>query len=215
MTELSLGLSDKYDGLRRQTINLLAKSKLGKEEKVLKTIEAIAANDKDKKTKAAALRFLAATKDVKYEALFNKSVGDSSYSVAGAALEGLSTLEPAKSYELAKKYSTDAKGALGEVVSSILVANGTEADFDFIAERYKNAPPGQEKLEMTDAFCDYLLKVADVNKLKKGIDYVIEFRGFIPEQYKNFTDPAFKAGLGKIAKAKPGEVANYIEKVFK
>ena len=215
MTELSLGLDDKYEGLRRQTINQLAKSKLAKDAKVLTSIESIAGTDKDKKTKAAALSFLAAKKDVKYLSLFNKAVGDSSYSVSGAALEGLSTLEPTKSIELAKKYKSDAKGALGEVVSSILVANGTEADFDFIAERYENAPPGQEKLEMTEAFCDYLLKVSDVSKVKKGIDYIIEFRGFIPEEYKNFTDPAFKAGLGKIAKAKTGEVADYIEKVFK
>jgi len=212
---LSLGLDDKYEGLRRQTINQLAKSKLAKDAKVLTSIESIAGTDEDKKTKAAALSFLAAKKDVKYLSLFNKAVGDSSYSVSGAALEGLSTLEPTKSIELAKKYKSDAKGALGEVVSSILVANGTEADFDFIAERYENAPPGQEKLEMTEAFCDYLLKVSDVSKVKKGIDYIIEFRGFIPEEYKNFTDPAFKSGLGKIAKAKPGEVADYIEKVFK
>jgi aminopeptidase N len=215
MTELLLGLNDKYDGLRRQTINLLAKSKLGKDEKVLSSIEVMAGSEKDKKTKAAALRFLAATKDAKYQSIFNKSVGDSSYSVAGAALEGLSTLEPTKSYELAKKYSLDAKGALGEIVGSILVANGTEADFDFIAGRYNEAPPSQEKLELTDAFCDYLLKVNEVNKVKKGIDYIIKFRSFIPEQYKGFTDPSFKAGLGKLAKAKPGEVAEYIERVFK
>jgi len=62
---------------------------------------------------------------------------------------------------------------LGEVVSSILVANGTEADFDFIAERYENASPGQEKLEMTEAFSDYLLKVSDASKVKKGIDDII------------------------------------------
>jgi aminopeptidase N len=215
MEELSLGLNDKWAGLRRQTINQFTKSKFGKDAKIIASIETIANSDKDKKTQAAALSFLAATKDAKYQSLFNKFVGDSSYSVAGAALEGLSALEPTKSYDLAKKYSSDAKGALGEVVSSILVANGTEADFDFIAERYDDAPPGQDKLEMTEAFCDYLLKVNDVNKVKKGIDHIIKFRGFIPEQYKGFTDPSFKAGLGKISKAKPGEVAEYIEKVFK
>ena len=59
------------------------------------------------------------------------------------------------------------------------------------------------------------LKLNDVAKIKKGVDYIIKFRGFIPEQYRAFTDPAFKAGLDKISKAKPGEVADYIKSVFK
>ncbi|MBC7887704.1 MAG: M1 family metallopeptidase [Ferruginibacter sp.] len=215
MEELSLGIQDKYAGLRKLSIDRLALSKFAKDEKVVVAIESIAGIEKDKKTRAAALKFLAATKDRKYQSLYNKYVGDSSYSVAGAALEALSALEPARSYELAKKYSTDAKGALGEVVSTNLIANGTEADFDFIAAKYNEAPPSQEKIEMTDAFCDYLLKINDVAKLKKGIGYIMKFRGFIPEQYRSFTDPAFKVGLDKVAKAKPGEVAEYIKTVFK
>ncbi len=214
MAELSLGLNDKFSGLRTLTIDRLSKLKLAEDPKVITAIESIANSEKNKKTKAAALRFLAVTKDVKYQSLFNKFVGDSSYTVAAAALEGLSATEPAKSYELAKIYSGDAKGALGEVISSILIENGTEADFDFIANQYNEAPPGQEKIAMTDAFCDYLAKLNDVTKIKKGIDYIIKFRGYIPEQFKSYTDPAFKAGLNKISRAKPGEAAEYIRKVF-
>ncbi len=215
MEEISLGLKDKYEGLRRLSIDRLSKSKFATNAKVLGTIELIAGAEKDNRTRAAALKFLAATKDAKYQSLYNKFVNDSSYSVAGAALEGLSALAPAKSYELAKKFSADAKGELGEVVSTTLIANGTEADFEFIAERYNAAPPSQDKLEMTGAFADYLLLVNDVAKVKKGIDHIIKFRGFIPEQFKSFTDPAFKAGLDKLSKAKPGVVADYIKQVFK
>ncbi|MEO5893348.1 MAG: M1 family metallopeptidase [Ferruginibacter sp.] len=215
MSELLLGVSDKYAGLRRLSIDRLAKSKFATDPKVLSEIETIAGSDKDKKTRASAITFLAQTKDAKYESLFNKFVSDSSYSVAGAALEGLSALAPAKSYELAKKYSLDAKGLLGDVISSTLTTNGTEADFDFLANRYNEAPPSQEKIESTIAFCDYLVKVSDVAKIKKGIDYIITFRGFIPEQFRSFTDVAFKAGLDKVAKAKQGEVAEYIKRVFK
>ncbi|MEO6732590.1 MAG: M1 family metallopeptidase [Ferruginibacter sp.] len=215
MAELSLGLQDKYAGLRNLSIDGLFKSKLASDAKVVSAIENIAGVEKDKKTKAAALRFLAATKDAKYQPLFTRYVSDSSYSVAGAALEGLTSLEPAKSYTLAKQYSTDAKGALGDVISSTLIANGTEADFDFIAARYNEAPPSEDKLAMTEAFSSYLLKVNDMQKLKKGIDYIVKFRGLIPEQYRSFTDPMFKAGLDKISNAKPGEVSEYIKRVFK
>ena len=215
MKEISLGLKDKYAGLRRQALGVLGKSKLATDAAIIAAVENIANTEKDKKTKAAAISFLAATKDVKYQPLFAKFVNDSSYSVSGAALEGLSELEPAKSYDLAKKYSTDAKGELGDVVSGILVANGTEADFDFIAQRYNEAPPSQEKLQMTDAFCDYLVKVKDAARVKKGIEFILKFRGFIPETYQSFTDPMFKKSLGKVAQAKPGEIAEYIEQAFK
>ena len=47
---------------------------------------------------------------------------------------------PPMLYSLAKKYSADAKGTLGEVVNKIIIDNGTEADFDFIATRYEEAP---------------------------------------------------------------------------
>ena len=215
MQELQLGLNDVYAGLRKLSINELAKSKFAKDKKILSEIELIANNEKNKKTKAAALFFLANTKDPQYQPIYNKLLEDSSYSVAGAALEGLSSLLPEQSYQLAKKYSSDAKGILGEVVSAILIANGTEDDFTFIADRYNDAPPSQDKLQMTGAFCDYLVKVADVKKVKQGIDYIIEFRGLIPEQYRSFTDASFKAGLDKISKAKPGVVAEYITQVFK
>jgi aminopeptidase N len=135
--------------------------------------------------------------------------------VAGAALKGLSLLTPTKAYEIAKKYSSDAKDLLGEVVSDILIEYGTENDFDFIAKLYNDAPPSQEKLQMTDGFCDYLAKMSDTKKIKKGIDYIIEFRNFIPEQYRTFLDTTFKAALEKVSKSKPSEVADYIEKVFK
>lgn len=213
--ELQLGLKDAHAGLREFSINELAKSKFAQDPKNVSEIALIANNEKAKKTKAAALLFLANTLDPQYLPIYNKLITDSSYSVAGAALEGLSSLAPSKAYEIAKQYTSDAKGLLGEVVNAILLANGTEEDFTFISERYRDAPPSQDKLQMTISFCDYLVKVTDVNKVKQGIDHIIAFRNFIPEQYRNFTDASFKPGLEKISKAKPGEIAEYIEQVFK
>ena len=215
MAELALGLQDKYEGLRRMTIDRLGKSKLAKEADVLASIEKIANTDKDKRTQAAAIRFLAKTADAKYEALYNKFIADSSYSVAGASLEGLEKLAPAKAYDLAKKYSKDAKGTLGEVVSRIIIANGAEADFDIIAAQYNDAPPSQEKVSATTKFCSYLEKLNDVAKIKKGIDAVIKFRNMIPEQYRSYVDPSFKTAFDKISKAKGAEIADYISSVFK
>ena len=210
MPELMTGLTDKYAPLRRNTITKLSTSKLKTDTKVIQAIENIANTDKDKKTKAAAISFLAKTNDVKYRSLYEKNINDSSYSVAGAALEGLLGLEPAKAYDLAKKYSVDAKGDLGDVVGEIIMSQGTEADFDMIASRFDKMPLSEEKVYATATFAGYLEKVGNIANVKKGIDMIIKFRNLVPEQFRGFVDPTIKGGLNKLGKAKGKEIEDYI-----
>ncbi|MEO7767260.1 MAG: hypothetical protein ABIS01_07530, partial [Ferruginibacter sp.] len=115
----------------------------------------------------------------------------------------------------AKKFSIDAKGALGNVVNNILIENGTEIDFDFIADRYNMAPISQEKIEMTGGFIEYLAKLNDVDKIKKGIDYVMQTRILVPEQYRGFIDGSLKNSFNKLSKVRGKEIENYIKDSFK
>jgi len=215
MPELALGLTDKFAPLRISTITKLEASKIAEDAKVIEGIEKIANTDNDRKTKAAAIAYLAKTSNIKYKPLFEKNINDSSYSVAGAALEGLVGLEPARGYELAKKYSIDAKGDLGAVVNDIIIKEGTEADFDFIANRFDKMPLSQEKLEAATGFAGYLEKVQNITNVKKGIDLIIKFRNAVPEQFRSFVDPMFKSGLNKLGKAKGKEITDYIDSNFK
>ncbi len=215
MPEIAKGLHDKYYKLRVSTIQKLASSPYKADPVVLGDIEEMAKKDNNKKVRAAAINFLVKNADAKYLPIYQSAASDSSYSVAGAAFKGLSKLDSSNAYNLAKKYSADAKGALGNEVNNILLSQGTEADFDFIANSYNNAPPSQEKVSMSDKFADYLLKVNDVTKLKTGIDYLMNFRNLIPEQYRPYVDPTFKANFDKISKAKGSEIENYIKSVFK
>ncbi|MFZ1371212.1 MAG: hypothetical protein WAR78_12565, partial [Ferruginibacter sp.] len=162
-----------------------------------------------------AISYLAKTSNAKYRALYDKNINDSSYSVAGASLEGIIGLEPGKAYELAKKYSKDAKGTLGDVVNEVIIRDGTEADFDFVAGRYDQMPLSQEKLTATATFSGYLEKVQNMANVKKGIDLIIKFRNKVPEQFRSFVDPMFKSGLNKLGKAKGKEIEDYIEQGFK
>jgi aminopeptidase N len=210
MAELTNGLTDKFAPLRRSTIGKLETSKIAEDAKVIEGIEKIANTDKDRRTKAAAISYLAKTSNPKYKALYEKNINDSSYSVAGAALEGLVGLDPAKSYELAKKYSADAKGAIGDIVNEAIMKEGTEADFDFIAKRFDDMPLSQEKLGATTAFSSYLEKVQNLSNVKKGIDFIIKFRNAIPDQFRSFVDPMIMGGLTKLGKAKGKEIEDYI-----
>jgi aminopeptidase N len=213
--ELSLGLQDKYAPLKEYTINKLAAGKLAKDVDVIKAMEEVAAKEKNKKTKAAAIGFLAATGDSKYLSVFKANVNDSSYSVSGAALGGLATLEPANAYTLAKKYRTDAKGDLNAAINDIIMSNGTESDFDLVANSFDKAPLSQEKVGASATFAAYLEKVQSIANVKKGIDMIINFRNMIPEQYRGFTDPTIKGGLDKLGKAKGAEIADYIKGLWK
>ncbi|HEX2684917.1 MAG TPA: hypothetical protein VHL77_13320, partial [Ferruginibacter sp.] len=211
MPELAIGLTDKYAPLRRSTITKLEASKtLAEDPKVIESIERIANTEKDRRTKAAAIAYLAKTSNAKYRSLYEKNINDSSYSVAGAAMEGLVGLDPSKAYELAKKYSKDAKGDLGAIVNETIIKSGTEADFDFIANRYDDMPLSEEKLGGTTAFASYLEKVQTIANVKKGIDMIIKFRNAIPEQFRNFTDPMIVGALNKLGKAKGKEIEDYI-----
>ncbi len=215
MEELTLGLKDAYPGLRRMTIDRLGKSKFAKDAAVIESIEKIAHTDKDRKTKAAAIRFLAKLADAKYEPLFKQAISDSSYSVAGAGLDGLEKLAPEKAYDLAKTYSKDAKGALGEAVNRIIISKGSEADFDFIKNRFDEEPVSQEKLTSVGQFAGFLGKISDPARIKSGVDAILRFRNAIPEQFREYTDPMFKNSLDKLGKAKGSEIEEYIKAQFK
>lgn len=219
MSDLAKGLNDTYYGLRLFTLEAMDQNTSYSVPAVLNVIEQIADKDPNKKVQAKALGILAKTGDKKYEPLFSKYINDSSYSVSGAALEGLTKVEPGEAYTLAKKYSNDAKGKLGAVVTKIIMENASEDDFNFILDNFKNAPLTQTKVEETIAFGNYLAKVKNADNVKKGVDEILKFRNKIPEQYRKYVDPAFKQAFSKISNAKKAEgnteLANYIDGLLK
>ena len=215
LAQLKEGLNDNFYKLRISTIQKLSNSSLKSDESVLSSIENLAKNDKNRKAKAAAINFLVKNGDKKYLPIFQSSVSDSSYAVAGAAFKGLAAQDADASYELAKKYSNDAKSALGEEVIKILISKGKEEDFDFIARAFADAPLTQEKFQMTDKFAEFLAKINNLSNVKKGIDYILDLRNQIPASYRTYTDAGFKKNFEKISKAKGKEIEDYINQQFK
>ncbi|QEC67042.1 M1 family metallopeptidase [Panacibacter ginsenosidivorans] len=216
MQEITLGLKDKFAGLRSYTLDLIGEdSALLSNESTIETIEMMAKTDSDRKTKAKALEVLATTGNAKYKPLFAQYINDSSYSIAGAALMGLNNLDGANALALAKKMAPDAKGKLDDAIAAVIMQNGTEADFDFLEDRYVNLPLSETKVSATLAFCDYLTKLSDTAKIKSGIDKVVAFRNEIPEAYRAFIDPAIKNALQNVAAAKGPEIGNYISNALK
>ena len=219
LSQLAYGLNDKYSGLRLFTLEKLDQSKGYSVPSVLNVIEQIASKDPDKLVQAKALEILVKVNDKKYEPLFTKFVNDSSYSVAGAALDGLIKLEPAQAYSLAKKYSNDTRGKLGMVVSKVIMANATDEDFDFLLEQFKNSPLSETKIPAAMAVANYLTKVKNPDQVKQGVEEIMKLRNQIPEKYRGFIDPAFKQAFSKLSTTKKAEgnieLSNYIDSLLK
>jgi aminopeptidase N len=219
LSNLALGLNDKYHGLRLYTLEQIDKTNGYTVPAVLNVVEQIADKDPNKLVQAKALEILVKLNDKKYQPLFTKYVNDSSYSVSGAALDGLNKLDPSQAYTLAKKYSADAKGKLGVVVMKTLIANATEEDFNLIYDNYRNSPLSQSKMQETMSFANYLAKVKNADNVRKGIDEIMKLRSQIPERYRKYVDPGFKQAFSKITTAKRSEgnteLADYIDNLLK
>jgi aminopeptidase N len=219
LSSLALGLNDPYAGLRLLTLERIEAGKGYSVPSVLTVIEQMAKKDPDKKVQAKAIEILAKLDDKKYQSLFEKYVTDSSYTVAGASLKGLIYLEPNQAYTLAKKYSKDAMGSLGEAVMQAISKNASPDDFDFLLDHFKNEPLSQEKVTASFVFANYLKAVTDPVKARKGVDEIMKFRNQIPEQYWRFMDPPYKQAFNKISAAQRAsgntELATYIDGLLK
>jgi aminopeptidase N len=215
MPEIAKGLYDKFAPIRIFTIQKIGATPYKNDAVVLEQIATMAQKETNKLVKAAAINYLVKDADKKYLPIFEASVSDSSYSVAGAALKGLATLDPDNAYSLAKKYSSDAKDALGVAVNSILLKGGKEEDFDLIADFYNNNTNIRDKVASTNDFAKYLAGLNDISKVKKGVDYIINMKNLIPARYQRFIDATLKSSFDTIIKAKGKEMEAYINDAIK
>ncbi|MBL7727714.1 MAG: M1 family metallopeptidase [Dinghuibacter sp.] len=211
---LKKALNDRYHGLRLLALEQLPE--MLREPQVKSSLESsirqIARTDAKKKVKAKAIELLGLYGNNTDMPLFEQSVKDSSYSVAGAALTALAVLDINKALTLARQQTNDARGALGVAVGSLIMLNGSEDDFNFIYNNYKNMPPSQEKFDAVEGFTDFLVKMNNTDNIKKGIDAILSFRKLIPEQFRPMLEGEFKRQLNKVGKAKGADIQDYIKK---
>lgn len=198
---MKLALKDKFYALRTYTI---ARLNL-KDPDVAKAVEPVimdlAENDKKTLVRASAIGVLAMFGEDKYKTIFQKGITDSSYSVAGASLEGLMATDSVAALAAAKKMSSQKlKGKLTEAVTKVLISSGDESGFDMIANTFDEMPVGQSKFNLVIPFSQMLTKVSDTEKVKRGVDLLTEFRDAIPAEYG--VAPYINDLLNKIAAKK-------------
>jgi aminopeptidase N len=209
---LKTAARDKYYGLRAYTLTKLDFRNNNVQTEMEPILADLAKNDPKPTVRAAALNMLGGYVDEKYKDLFAKDVNDSSYSVAGAALEGLMVLDSSAAISAAKKMSGEKiKGKLLESVTKVLMATGDVSGFDMIAKTFDNMPISQAKFNLIQPLSQMLIKINDTEKVKKGVDMIVEFRDAIPAEYG--IAPYINNLLNNIVAKKSGAGGNSQEQI--
>jgi aminopeptidase N len=207
-------MKDSFYVIRAKAINSLNPTSIN--EAVEKNIYAIAKSDPSYLVREEAINVIGALNKEKYKNDFINWSKDSSYTIAGAALEALDAIDSVTAYQLAQAASkAPIKKRLNTVVTKLLTKYGDESEFDFIANKYESLNnQSEEKFQMTQPFAALLMKTKNADKFKRGIEIIVAFRESIPAQYRTQTDPYFNAKvLGEILKVKKQNGENELVKV--
>ncbi len=174
MALLVTALNDPHYTLRTRALTKLADTTL--DAATLSKIETIAKTDAKRECRSTALGILAKTQDKKYLPLFLSAVKDSSYTVAGTALEAIAVLDQEKAISLLPELKKDAKGTLKNSVEAVDFLTKGDNDFDELFTNYVATKGLQQKFNATFNFVDYLSRVNNTANFKKGLDEVVAFR---------------------------------------
>ena len=200
---LKAAAKDRYYRLRNLTLSRINMKrdniKTAFEPVLLETAE----HDPNRVVKGRAIELLGSLKNPAYKALFAKATADSSYTVSGDALSALAEIDNVQALEIAKRLVKEpAKGDLTVAIAGVLIKAGDESDFDAISDNFEKMQVGQAKFNFSMSYAAMLSKVSNMDKLKRGVELLIQFKEAIPSAFRGQTDPVFDNMLQGLAKKK-------------
>lgn len=196
--QFALGLlADKQtpDGFKRLILRAVDETGTT-DEAVMGIVEQAAMQEKNSINRALALDILGKLKNKAYAGLFAQNAMDSSYTVAGAALDALLKVDEQKAISLLPALKNDNRGRLKKAVYKTVVLTKNDADFDAmyagftglsLVDQYK------ENFVTLFHFITYLGQVQNPDNFKKGLNSVIEFRTTITPYSAELKDMITKA----------------------
>jgi aminopeptidase N len=187
---LLAALNDKYHDLRIMAINKIDIQKEGIRKGSEPILTNLARNDKYATVRGNAIAILGDFEKPEYSNLFKTATNDSSYTVAGYALQALEKVDQNAAMEIAKKISdSPSKGILQQSIVGLLAKSGDETVADKIIGGFAKMPLGQEKFGMLGTMSTYISSISNTEKVKEGIDEIVKFRDGIPEAFRGQTNP--------------------------
>ncbi len=194
-------VKDKYAPLRAYAINSLDMS-LTQVKNALEVPLADGAKADDKKVKAAAINKLGQYRFSKYVSLFKTALNDSSYSVAGAALEALNRIDTTTAFDAAKTMSKGkVKGRLEMATKNIMNARDKGTALKALTD-YEAMPFGQAKFQALNGVFELVSTTSDFEIFKRGIDDIMGVEAILPEALRGQVMPQIYKALNEVQKGK-------------
>jgi aminopeptidase N len=208
-------LKDKYAPLRAYTANSLDMTLTQIKNAVEPTLYEMAQKDTDRRTKAAAIGKLGQYRFAKYASLFKSALNDSSYSVAGNALEALNKIDTTAAFAEAQRLSAQPlKGKLASAAKSIMASRDRGTALKVLTD-FEAMPLGQAKFQALGGVFELVNNTSDLELFKRGIDDILALGAAIPESFREQAMGQIYAGLREIGKEKVAnglpDQAAYIE----
>ena len=195
---LELAVRDAYPGIRSYSIVRLNVTNENIRNRFEGILYDIAQNEKHRLTRAAAIGKLGAYQNAKYAPLFLSAAKDSSYSVAGNALEALLKVDTAAAMkEIRRIASLPAKGKLANVIKTAMSATDKTVSEKMIRE-FEAMPFGQEKFGALQNVFEFMVTTSDLDQFKKAVDAIVNFQDQVPAAYKEQIVPALTEALKEI-----------------
>lgn len=204
---LKLSLKDKYEGLRRLTLNVIDMRNSNVVKEMESTLVELAKNDPKKLVKAAAIENLRFYQKAEYAPIFKAAINDSSYTVAGNALAALEDVDNTAALAEAKRLSAlPAKGRLASAISTVMIEAGDESSADLILGDFEKMPFSQAKVDAVQSLAVFVAKAKNTEIVKRGVDAIAAFREASPESFKEDANKLVNEYIFKaIAKRKTAE----------
>ncbi|HJS54816.1 MAG TPA: M1 family aminopeptidase [Chitinophagaceae bacterium] len=200
---LKAALKDKYHGLRNTAIFSLDLKNENVKQAAEPILADLAKNDKKSTVRANAINQLAQYKKAEYAPLFRAAINDSSYSVAGSALNALLEVDKDAAASLAIQMDKQpSKGALKNALKGVKAASGDESLEEEIIGEFNRLPVSQAKFNALGTLGIYLGALKNTEKVKATVDEIVKFREAIPQQFRKQTDPYINETLQNIATKK-------------
>jgi aminopeptidase N len=203
---LKTALGDRFYKIRGYALGQLDLGKEAVKTAVERVLADLAVHEPNAVVRAKAIELLGVYKKTGYKALFVKNLHDSSYTVAGSSLEALDAVDSAAAYEAAKELvKQPSKARLMTAISTVLLQSGDASSFDIITENFEQMPVGQAKLNLLRSYAAMLNKIRDTDKVKKGVDLIVQFQGAVPAAFRGRTDPVINNLLKGMADQKQAD----------
>ncbi|HVF96838.1 MAG TPA: M1 family aminopeptidase, partial [Flavisolibacter sp.] len=195
-------LKDKYAPLRAYAANSLDMNLTQVKNAVEPILYEMAQKEGDRRARAAAISKLGQYRFAKYTPLFKAALNDSSYSVAGSALEALNKVDTTAAFGEAQRLAAgNLKGKLASAAKNIVTSKDKGAALKMLSD-FEALPLGQPKFQALGGVFELAAATSDLDLLKRGIDDILALGAAIPEGFREQAMGQIYAGLKEISAEK-------------